>query len=99
MVYADVPTVIFSHPVIGQVGYTEAAAIAEYGADQIRARKATFGSMLYAFNSADEHKVKTTLKLILHGEEERVIGLHMIGPYSDEMLQGFAIAVKMGATR
>jgi len=99
MVYQDVPTVIFSHPVIGQVGYTEAAAKLEFGDEHIRVLKATFGSMLYAFNPDDEHKVKTSFKLVLEGEDERIVGLHMIGPYSDEMLQGFAIAVKMGATR
>ena len=54
--------------------------------------------MLYAFN-APEHKVKTGLKMVLAGAEERVVGLHMIGPYSDEMMQGFGVAVKMGATR
>jgi len=98
MVYADVPTVIFSHPVIGQVGYTEAAAAEEFGADNIRVLNAKFGSMLYAFNPDNEHKVMTRFKLILAGAEERVVGMHMIGPHSDEMLQGFAVAVKMGAT-
>jgi len=99
MDYADVPTVIFSHPIIGQVGLSEAAAVLKYGADNVTTKKAGFGSMMYAFNVEPEHKVKTTLKLVLEGPEERVVGLHMIGPYSDEMLQGFAIAVKMGATR
>ena len=50
--------------------------------------RATFGSMLYAFNTNEESKVKTTLKLVLKGPEELVVGLHLIGPYSDEMLQG-----------
>eukprot|EP00656_Telonema_subtile_P055327 TRINITY_DN851_c0_g1_i2.p1 TRINITY_DN851_c0_g1~~TRINITY_DN851_c0_g1_i2.p1 ORF type:complete len:544 (+),score=160.06 TRINITY_DN851_c0_g1_i2:205-1836(+) len=98
-IYEDVPTVIFSHPPIGTIGYTEAKAIKQFGADSIQVKKATFGSMLYAFNAETDHKVMTTLKLVLQGEEERVVGLHLIGPASDEMLQGFAIAVKMGATR
>lgn len=98
-VYDTVPTVIFSHPPIGTIGMTEAAAKKEFGADDIQVKKATFGSMLYAFNPGDDHKVKTTLKLVLQGPEERVVGLHMIGPASDEMLQGFAVAVKMGCTR
>merc|ERR1711967_168776 len=53
---------------------------------------------MYAFND-DDKKVKTGLKLVLLLPEERVVGLHMIGPYSDEMIQGFAVAVRMGATR
>merc|ERR1719221_1791586 len=57
-----------------------------------------FGSMLYAFND-DAHKVKTGLKLVLKMPEERVVGLHIIGPSSDEMMQGWAVAVRMGATR
>merc|ERR1711933_320604 len=61
-------------------------------------KEASFGSMLYAFNS-DESKVKTGLKMVLKLPEERVVGLHMIGPSSDEMMQGFAVAVRMGATR
>ena len=46
-----------------------------------------------------EKKVETGLKLVLKGPEERVVGLHCIGPHSDEMMQGFAVAVRMGATR
>eukprot|EP00658_Telonema_sp_P-2_P078292 TRINITY_DN729_c0_g1_i1.p1 TRINITY_DN729_c0_g1~~TRINITY_DN729_c0_g1_i1.p1 ORF type:complete len:453 (+),score=110.15 TRINITY_DN729_c0_g1_i1:194-1552(+) len=98
MVYEFIPTVIFSHPPIGTIGYTEAAAKKEFGEDSIQVKKATFGSLLYGFNEPD-HKVMTTLKLVLQGPEERVVGLHMIGPSSDEMLQGFSVAVKMGATR
>ena len=54
--------------------------------------------MAYALNPASG-KVKTSLKLVLHGAEERVVGLHCIGPSSDEMMQGFAVAIRMGATR
>ena len=79
MVYQDVPTVIFSHPPIAQVGHTEASARAEFGAENITARVSKFSPMLYAFNSEDEHKVKTVLKLVLEGPDERVVGLHMIG--------------------
>ena len=46
-----------------------------------------------------EAKVKTALKLVLRGPEETVVGVHIIGPSSDEMIQGFAVAVRMGATR
>jgi len=98
MIYSEVPTVVFSHPPIGTIGYTEAKAIKEFGAESIQVKKASFGSMLFAFN--EEHgKTTTTLKMVLRLPEETVIGLHIISPLADEMLQGFAIAVKMGATR
>lgn len=96
--YHDIATVVFSHPPIGTVGLTEPEAVAKYGRDAVAVKQSAFGSMLYAFNHA-EHKVKTGLKLVLKLPEERVVGLHCIGPMSDEMIQGFAVAVKMGATR
>eukprot|EP00434_Breviolum_minutum_P022088 symbB.v1.2.019501.t1/scaffold1595.1/size109920/10 len=57
---------------------------------------------MFAWNPSNCHipmKVKTGLKLVLKLPEEKVVGLHCIGPYSDEMMQGFAVAVRMGATR
>jgi glutathione reductase (NADPH) len=96
--YDKVPTVVFSHPPIGTIGLTEAQARAKHGAASVRVQTASFFSMLYVFNDPAS-KVRTGLKLVLAGPEERVVGLHIIGPSSDEMLQGFAVAVKMGATR
>jgi len=96
--YATIATVVFSHPPIGTIGLTEPQARKEYGDDAITVKKARFNSMAFAFN-ADGSKVKTGLKLVLLGPEEKVVGLHCIGPASDEMLQGFAVAVRMGATR
>ena len=96
--YDKIPTVVFSHPPIGTVGLTQSQAEDKYGAENIRVRQASFNSMFYVFNDADS-KVRTGLKIVLAGPEEKVVGLHMIGPSSDEMLQGFAVAVKMGATR
>jgi len=97
ILYSEIATVVFSHPPIGTIGLTEPAAVEEFGQDNIKVKQARFPSMLYAFNEQD-HKVKTALKLVLKGPEELVVGLHCIGPFSDEMLQGFAVAVKMGAT-
>uniref|UniRef100_A0A7S2FVU5 Glutathione-disulfide reductase n=1 Tax=Haptolina brevifila TaxID=156173 RepID=A0A7S2FVU5_9EUKA len=96
--YATIATVVFSHPPIGTIGLTEPQARKEFGDDAISTKTARFASMGYAFN-AQGHKVMTGLKLVLCGPEERVVGLHCIGPSSDEMLQGFAVAVRMGATR
>jgi glutathione reductase (NADPH) len=96
--YECIPTVVFSHPVIGTVGLTEPDAIEQYGADQVKTFKSKFASMLFAFND-DHGKVKTGLKLVCVGEEEKVVGMHIIGPQSDEILQGFGVAIRMGARK
>jgi glutathione reductase (NADPH) len=96
--YASIATVVFSHPPIGTIGFTEPDAKKEFGEANVKVKQARFPSMLYCFNG-DEGKVKTGLKLVLAGPKERVVGLHCIGPFSDEMLQGFAVAVRMGACR
>ncbi len=93
--YQTIPTVIFSHPAIGTVGLTEDEARREYG-DDIKIYRSRFNPMRYALS---EHKVPCTMKLICAGPDERVVGLHVIGDGADEMLQGFAVAIKMGATK
>ena len=96
--YEEIPTVVFSHPPIGTIGLTEPQAREQYGDEAVQVKSAKFANMMYSFNEPG-HRVRTGLKLVLEGSRERVVGLHCIGPSSDEMLQGFAIAVKMGATR
>eukprot|EP00040_Diaphanoeca_grandis_P039353 m.258836 g.258836 ORF g.258836 m.258836 type:complete len:544 (+) comp37167_c0_seq1:125-1756(+) len=96
--YATIATVVFSHPPIGMIGLTEPQAIEEFGADNVQVKEAKFKSMIFAF-SEPEGKVETCLKVVLAGPTELVVGLHCIGPLSDEMMQGFAVAVRMGATR
>lgn len=93
--YHTIPTVIFSHPPIGTVGPTEEAALVEFG-DQIKVYETRFNPMIYAFS---EDKVQTAMKLIVKGDEETVIGCHLIGDGVDEMLQGFSVAIRMGATK
>lgn len=94
--YANIPTVIFSHPPIGTVGMTVAEAQAKYGPPKVKVYKSTFTPMYY---SMTQRKVPCTMMLVCAGPEERVVGLHMIGDAVDEILQGFAVAVKMGATK
>lgn len=94
--YVDIPTVVFSHPPIGSVGLSEADARARYGEDQVKVYAARFTSLYYA---VVDHKPKTSLKLVTAGPEERVVGVHVFGIGADEMLQGFAVAVRMGATK
>jgi len=96
--YDCIPTVVFSHPPIGVVGMTQEVAEQKFGAENVTTKTALFGSMNFAFVE-DEHKVKTGVKMVLSGEDEKVVGLHLIGPGADEILQGFGVAIKMGATR
>ena len=93
--YDLVPTVVFSHPPIGSVGLTEAAARELHG-DAVRTYTAGFVPMYHALTQA---KRRVEMKLVCVGPEERVVGLHVIGHGADEMLQGFAVAVKMGARK
>ncbi len=93
--YQNIPTVVFSHPPIGTVGLSEEAAIKLYG-DRIKVYQTSFTAM---YNSISGHPVPTAMKLVCLGEQEKVIGCHIIGPGADEMLQGFAVAVRMGATK
>lgn len=96
MDYQTIPTVIFSHPAIGTVGLTETEAHEKYGADQIGVYTSTFTSM---YTALADHRQPATFKLITLGKEETIIGLHGIGYGVDEMIQGFAVAIKMGATK
>lgn len=93
--YANIPTVIFSHPPIGTVGLTEKEAREKFG-EEIKIYQSRFINMRYAVS---EHKPPTLVKLIVHGPNEEILGCHVIGDGADEMTQGFAVAVKMGATK
>ncbi|MEC9371380.1 MAG: glutathione-disulfide reductase, partial [Pseudomonadota bacterium] len=94
--YTDVPTVIFSHPPIGTVGLTEEQAKAQHGDDSVKVYQSRFTNMQYAVS---QHKPATVVKLIVVGPTEKVVGCHMIGQAADEIIQGFAVALKMGATK
>lgn len=93
--YNLIPTVVFSHPTIGTVGLTEEQARAEYG-DDIKIYESRFNPMVYAFS---DDKIRTAMKLIVTGPDEKIVGCHIIGDGADEMLQGFAVAIKMGANK
>ncbi|MDJ0747997.1 MAG: glutathione-disulfide reductase [Woeseiaceae bacterium] len=93
--YELIPTVIFSHPTIGTVGLTEKDARAEYG-DDVKVYLSAFNGMYYALGP---DKQRSVMKLITAGDDERVIGAHVIGDGADEMMQGFAVAIRMGATK
>nr|AZL94596.1 thioredoxin-disufide reductase [Nephromyces sp. MMRI] len=98
--YENVPTVIFSHPPIGTIGLKENEAINIYGEENIKIYNGTSVNLYYGpFDVPPEQKPKTKIKMICLLPEEKVIGLHIIGMGSDEMLQGFGVAIKMGATK
>jgi len=94
--YSNIPTVVFSHPPIGTVGLTEPQAREQYGDAQVKIYKSSFTAMYTAVTS---HRQPCRMKLVCVGPEEKIVGIHGIGSGMDEMLQGFAVALKMGATK
>ncbi len=94
--YNLVPTVVFSHPPIGTIGLTEPQAIEQYGQDNVKVYKSSFTAM---YTAVTQHRQPCRMKLVCVGQEEKVVGLHGIGFGVDEMIQGFAVAIKMGATK
>jgi glutathione reductase (NADPH) len=93
--YDGIPSVVFSHPPIGTVGLTEVEARELYGSE-VKVYSTRFTNMRFAVT---ERKPKTAMKLVCVGPDEKVVGLHSIGAGSDELLQGFAVAMKLGATK
>lgn len=93
--YENIPTVVFSHPPIGTVGMTEAEARNRYGGE-VSVYMSDFTPMRHALA---EQGSTTAMKLICAGSDEQVVGIHVIGEGADEMLQGFAVALKMGARK
>lgn len=94
--YNNIPTVVFAHPTAGTIGLTEEAARRQYGDANIKIYTSRFTNL---WNAMLEHKEPTAYKLVCTGPEEKVVGMHIIGRGSDEILQGFAVAIKMGATK
>ncbi|KAI9879530.1 MAG: Glutathione reductase [Pleopsidium flavum] len=96
--YTNIPSVVFAHPEVGSIGLNEPDAREQYGDENIKVYKTNFTAMYYAMMEAEE-KGPTSYKLICTGKEEKVVGLHILGIGSSEMLQGFGVAVKLGATK
>jgi len=94
--YEHIPSVIFSHPPIGTVGLAQVEAEKKYGKQNLKVYKTTFTNM---YHSMTARKTKTMMKVICIKDTEKIVGLHIIGIGADEMLQGFGVAIKMGATK
>lgn len=93
--YSLIPTVIFSHPTMGTIGLTEDEAREQYG-DDMKVYSTSFTAMFYALG---DKKQRSSMKLITAGADEKVVGCHVFGEGADEMMQGFAVAMRMGATK
>jgi glutathione reductase (NADPH) len=93
--YNNIATVVFTHPPIGTVGMSEAEARARYRED-VKVYVADFTPMYHALTTRKTH---TDMKLVCVGSEQKIVGCHVIGLGADEMMQGFAVAVRMGATK
>ncbi|MFQ5993585.1 MAG: glutathione-disulfide reductase [Acidiferrobacterales bacterium] len=94
--YENIPTVIFSHPPIGTVGLTEEEAHKRFGQSEVKVYRTRFTNM---FHAVTRRKPSTVMKLVTVGEKEEVVGCHIIGAQADEMIQGFAVAVRMKAKK
>ena len=98
--YDLIPSVVFAHPEVGTIGLTEPKAIEKFGKENIKVYHTKFTAMFYDFHPAEEKKLNPTeYKLIVEGPEEKVVGLHILGQGTSEMMQGFGVAVKMGAKK
>jgi glutathione reductase (NADPH) len=95
MDYENIPSVVFSHPPIGTVGLSEADARARYG-DAVHVFTSSF---LPLYHVLTPRKPRQHMKLVTVGPTQRIVGIHVIGEGADEMLQGFAVALRMGATK
>ncbi len=93
--YDAIPTVVFTHPPIGTIGLSEAEARARHG-DDVHVYRSDFVGMYHAVTA---RKPRTDMKLVCTGPQQRIVGCHVIGAGADEMLQGFAVAIRMGATK
>jgi glutathione reductase (NADPH) len=93
--YSNVATVVFGHPPVGTVGFSELEARACFG-DAVQVFTSEFVPLYHAFT---KRRPRVRMKLVTVGPEQKIVGLHVVGEGADEMLQGFAVAVKMGATK
>ncbi len=94
--YTDIATVVFSHPPIGTIGLSETDANEQFGEENVKVYTSEFTAM---YSAVTQHRQPTRMKLVCAGESEKVVGLHCIGFNCDEIIQGFAVAIKMGATK
>ncbi|KAK3613519.1 Glutathione reductase [Elasticomyces elasticus] len=96
--YSNIPSVVFSHPTVDSLGLTEPAARQIFDDENIKVCNFSFTAMYYSMLEQEE-KGPTSCKLVCVGKEEEVVGTHILGIGSDEILQGFGVAIKMATTK
>ncbi|SMY29272.1 unnamed protein product [Zymoseptoria tritici ST99CH_1A5] len=96
--YENIPSIVFAHPEVGSIGMTEREAREKFGDENIKVYNTSFTAMYYSMME-QEDKGPTSYKLVCQGKDEKVVGLHILGLGSGEMLQGFGVAIRMGATK
>ncbi|KJX98555.1 glutathione reductase like protein [Zymoseptoria brevis] len=96
--YENIPSIVFAHPEVGSIGMTEPEAREKFGDENIKVYNTSFTAMYYSMME-QEDKGPTSYKLVCQGKDEKVVGLHILGLGSGEMLQGFGVAIRMGATK
>ena len=94
MSYDCIPTAVFTHPNVGTVGVTEAQARKEY--QHVAVYRSEFKPLRHTLSGSGE---RTLMKLVVDSASDRIVGLHMVGPDAGEIVQGFAVAMKAGATK
>ncbi|CAM3623240.1 Glutathione reductase [Bordetella sputigena] len=94
--YEFIPTAVFTHPNVGTVGLTEAEARAALGHDGVAVYRSDFRALRHTLSGSGE---RTLVKLLVDKKTDRVIGVHMVGPDAGEVIQGFAVALRAGATK
>ncbi|MBC5768512.1 glutathione-disulfide reductase [Ramlibacter albus] len=92
--YEFIPTAVFTHPNIGTVGFTEAQAREKFG--EVKVFRSEFKPLMHTLSGSGE---RTLMKLVVDAKSDRVVGLHMVGADAGEVVQGFAVAMKAGATK
>ena len=96
--YENIPSVVFAHPEVGSIGLSEPAAKEKFGKDNVKVYSTDFTDLYYTMMEADQ-RGPVSYKLVCQGPEEKVVGLHILGVGSSEILQGFGVAIKLGATK
>ena len=96
--YTNIPSAIFSHPEAASIGISAKDAVAKYGEENVKVYQSKFINMYYS-PMEQEMKDPAVYKLVVAGPEEKVVGLHLVGDGSSEILQGFGVDIKIGATK
>jgi glutathione reductase (NADPH) len=94
--YANIPSVVFSHPPMATVGLTEKEAGDRFGPTNVKVFQGSFIPMQYGLAGRQE---RSHMKMVCTGADDRVVGMHMLGVGVDEMMQGFAVAIRLGACK